>query len=112
MHRYDVLILIRATLRGADQPGLILSQVRRGLGRVQNAERDDDGILTFDVEALDSTSARARLTVAASDLAGAVDVALAATKSGLDAITNYLREDDGLKSFALDVEAVHPAAGE
>lgn len=110
MPTFDVHMTIHARVREEAGRGVMLPQVERGLDRVANPDREDDGILSFDLSGVHGTRVDARLTVAAPGADAAEDLALDAAKRGLDRVTNYLREDDGLLSFSLAVTGVAPAA--
>jgi hypothetical protein len=109
MPTFNIRMEIQATIRAESDPVIMLPQVERGLDRVTAPDREDDGIQSFDLEGITSTLVVARLVVAANDPNAAEGLMLASVKRGLDPITNYLREDDGLMSFALTVTEVFPA---
>jgi len=103
----EIGIRVSGTVRAErERPARVLArEVARGLDAVTNPLREDEGILGYSVETADDGVLTMRVRVmpgTGNSLEDTTYATLTAIRRGLDRVTNYLRSDDGLLSFALD----------
>jgi len=103
----EIGIRVSARVRAErDRPVQVLArEVTRGLDAIADPGRADEGILGYSVETADDGGLTLKVRVlpaTGNSLEDTTYSTLTAIRHGLDPITNYLRREDGLLSFALD----------
>jgi len=79
--------------------------VSRGVDLVANPDRDDEGILAHSIEAVGRNCVTMKVRVrpaSGHSLEDTLYATMVAMRKGLNRVTNYLRDDEGLLSFGLD----------